>query len=180
MKNKLFPLILSCFFLLTSMSECKRGNVPLLQYTYECPITAELNGILYQSEEYTQLAWGDMMSAFKKYEEGQSLLFSFYFMRDISTIDGDEITIRLFIEEDEDPFELNKKYKLTNSQTRCGKIFYYKNAQMYEFVSNEGYVVFTQYDDYHISGNFEFTAIDTEHDLTLEVTNGTFENFPKD
>lgn len=35
------------------MAECERGNVPLLQTTRHSPVKAEINGVLFSSEEYT-------------------------------------------------------------------------------------------------------------------------------
>ena len=113
---------------LTSMSECKQGDVPLIEYTKYSPVNADINGVSFTSGDYTYLAWGGNPFSFMKYDEG----FGFGITRDIVSGD-DEVTIHISIREDG-----------TSS--------------------------------YILSGYFEFTAVDSEKDLTITVTNGTFDN----
>ena len=113
---------------LTSMSECKQGDVPLVEYTKYSPVNADINGVSFTSGDYTYLAWGGNPFSFMKYDEG----FDFGITRDIVS-DDDEVTIHISIREDG-----------TSS--------------------------------YILSGYFEFTAVDSEKDLTITVTNGTFDN----
>lgn len=175
MKIKIIPIFITCCILLTSMSECERGNVPLLEYTKYSPITAEINGVSFTSGDYTYLAWGGNPFNFIKFDEG----FGFGILRDI-VAGEDEVTIQISIREDV-PFELNKKYSL-NSQN-YGKISFTENGVVYNFISTEGNIVFTDChggedgtSSYILSGYFEFTAKDSEKGLTITVSNGTFDN----
>ena len=45
MKHRIIPLLISCFVILTSMSECKKGEVLFLTHVEYSPIDAELNGV---------------------------------------------------------------------------------------------------------------------------------------
>ena len=173
--GRILSLLIVSFIILTSMSECKQGDVPLVEYTKYSPVNADINGVSFTSGDYTYLAWGGNPFSFMKYDEG----FGFGITRDIVSGD-DEVTIHISIREDV-PFELNKKYSLDSH--KFGKISFTENGVAYNFVSNEGYIIFTDCkggedgtSSYILSGCFEFTAVDSEKDLTITVTNGTFEN----
>lgn len=125
---RMLSLLMISIIVLTSMSECKQGDVPLVEYTKYSPVNADINGVSFTSGDYTYLAWGGNPFSFMKYDEG----FGFGITRDIVYGD-DEVTIHISIREDG-----------TSS--------------------------------YILSGYFEFTAVDSEKDLTITVTNGTFEN----
>ena len=175
--GRILSLLIVSFIILTSMSECKQGDVPLVEYTKYSPVNADINGVSFTSGDYTYLAWGGNPFGFMKYDEG----FGFGITRDIVSGD-DEVTIHISIREDV-PFELNKKYILDNPQSKLGKITFKENGVVYNFISTEGYIVFTDCiggedgtSSYILSGYFEFTAVDSEKDLTITVTNGTFEN----
>ncbi len=175
--ERILSLLIVSFIILTSMSECKQGDVPLVEYTKYSPVNADINGVSFTSGDYTYLAWGGNPFSFMKYDEG----FGFGITRDIVSGD-DEVTIHISIREDV-PFELNKKYILDNPQSKLGKITFKENGVSYNFISTEGYIVFTDCiggedgtSSYILSGYFEFTAVDSEKDLTITVTNGTFEN----
>ena len=126
--GRILSLLIVSFIILTSMSECKQGDVPLVEYTKYSPVNADINGVSFTSGDYTYLAWGGNPFSFMKYDEG----FGFGITRDIVS-DDDEVTIHISICEDG-----------TSS--------------------------------YILSGYFEFTAVDSEKDLTITVTNGTFDN----
>lgn len=175
--GRTLSLLMTSFVILTSMSECKQGDVPLVEYTKYSPVNADINGVSFTSGDYTYLAWGGNPFGFMKYDEG----FGFGITRDIVSGD-DEVTIHISIREDV-PFELNKKYILDNPQNKFGKITFKENGVVYNFISTEGYIIFTDCkggedgtSSYILSGCFEFTAVDSEKDLTITVTNGTFEN----
>ena len=77
------------------MSECKQGDVPLVEYTKYSPVNADINGVSFTSGDYTYLAWGGNPFSFMKYDEG----FGFGITRDIVS-GGDEVTIHISIRED--------------------------------------------------------------------------------
>lgn len=178
MKFRIIPLLVSCFLLLTSMSECKSGDVPFIEFTRYSPICAELNGVMFTSGDYTYLTWGGSQFNLTKFEN--EFWFSFY--RDIAS-EKDEVTIQISLHENA-PFELNKKYRLDSlDNLKFGKISFTENGVAYNFISTEGYIVFTEclggedgIGSYNVSGYFEFTAVDSEKGLSITVTNGTFEN----
>ena len=126
--GRILSLLIVSFIILTSMSECKQGDVPLVEYTKYSPVNADINGVSFTSGDYTYLAWGGNPFSFMKYDEG----FGFGITRDIVSGD-DEVTIHISIREDG-----------TSS--------------------------------YILSGYYEFTAVDSEKDLTITVTNGTVDN----
>lgn len=170
-------VILSVIALTAMMAECERGNVPLLQTTRHAPVKAEINGVLFSSEEYTYLGWGGNDIWLSTYESK----FSFGFGRDLIS-NNDESSIDLSLSTIQNtPFELNKKYNIgTDVRSGCGQISFTHNGIFYKFVSTEGYIVFTKCIDQStrciVSGYFEFTATDSEKGITINVTNGTFED----
>lgn len=176
--GRTLSLLMTSFVILTSMSECEQGNVPLLEYTRYSSINAEINGVLFTSGDYTYRAWGGNPFGFVKFDDR----FGFDILRDIVSGD-DEVTLQISIGEDSS-FELNKKYSLDSfGSHKFGKISFTENGVAYNFISNEGYIIFTECkggedgtSSYILSGCFEFTAVDSEKDLTITVTNGTFEN----
>lgn len=176
--GRILSLLMASFILLTSMSECKQGDVPLVEYTRHSPINAEINGVLFTSGDYTYHAWGGNPFGFVKFDDR----FGFDILRDIVSGD-DEVTLQISIGE-EIPFELNKKYSIDSFNShKFGKISFTENSVAYTFISSEGYIIFTECkggedgtSSYVLSGRFEFTAVDSEKNLTITVTNGTFEN----
>ena len=58
MKHRITPLLISCFIILTSMSECQKGEIWFLNYVEYSPINAELNGVLFTSGYYKYIGWG--------------------------------------------------------------------------------------------------------------------------
>ena len=174
MKHRIIPLLISCFVILTSMSECKKGEVLFLTHVEYSPINAELNGVLFTSGDYVYRNWGG--SPFDFVDDESEFYFSFY--RYIASED-DEVRISLFMHETT-PFELNKKYELSSEEAKRATISFKENGVDYRFRSIEGYIVFTECKrgdtSCIMSGYFEFTAVDSNNGLTLEVTNGIFEN----
>ena len=175
MKHRIIPLLISCFVILTSMSECQKGEIWFLNYVDYSPINAELNGVLFTSGYYKYSGW--CMSPFcftTDYETG----FYFSFDRDIVSGD-DKALISLFMRETT-PFELNRKYELGTEKTKGATVSFKKNGVSYVFSSIEGYIVFTECKrgsaGHSLSGYFEFTAVNEELGMTISVTNGTFEN----
>lgn len=57
--GRILSLLILSFIILTSMSECKQGDVPLVEYTKYSPVNADINGVSFTSGDYTYLAWGD-------------------------------------------------------------------------------------------------------------------------
>ena len=64
---------MTSIIVLTSMSECKQGDVPLVEYTKYSPVNADINGVSFTSGDYTYLAWGGNPFSFMKYDEGSAL-----------------------------------------------------------------------------------------------------------
>lgn len=176
MKHGITPLLVSCFVILTSLSECEPGA--LIITTKYAPVSAELNGVLFTSDSVTYL-WNSSAADLLKYEDS----FTFGFNRHISSSDTSEVSIGITLFE-EVPFELNREYRLgTEDDEKYGRISFFSDDggsyRSYRFISSEGYVVFTECtgtSKYCLSGYFEFTAVDSQNDSTIVVTNGTFEN----
>ena len=156
------------------VSSCKKGDIPFIRYTANCPINAEINGTLFTSENYTSVL-GQIPSTLTLYPE----YFFFSFQRNLT---AGENAVMLTISAHEDgSFELNKKYPLsTKYENSYGQVIFTQNGEGYEFVSTEGYIVFTKYQVIGgteiVSGHFEFTAIDSDKNLTINITDGTFED----
>lgn len=171
MNLRITPLIASCLMMITQ--ECINGEV-------HAPISAELNGELYSSDYYTQGWAGYDMPSF----DISDTVFYFSFGRYI-TSPNDKVRISVDLI-GEPPVELHKKYKLgTNREDGRGIIWVDQGDRgIYGFTSTEGHVVFTKCATdtsgqvYRVSGNFEFTAVHSEIDSTIVVTNGTFERLP--
>ena len=73
-----------------------------------------------------------------------------------------------------------KGHFMDRSENSYGQVIFTQNGESYEFFSTEGYFVFTEYQIIGgaevLSGHFEFTAVDLDKNLTINVTDGTFEN----
>lgn len=178
MKHHIIPLLIACFMILTSMSECRNVDFDLFQETLYSPVNAELNGIPYTSGEYTYKCgfYYDDRNPFRfsEHESG----FEFSFDRDIVSDDG---SVAIFMNlRSELPFELNRQYAIgTNLKDGYAGIILKEDGARYTFMSTGGYVVFTERtgdNPYVLSGRFEFTARNEKKDSVINVTNGTFEN----
>ncbi len=173
MKYRFIPMLIASLILLTSMSECKDGDVLFINHTEYSPINAEIDGVLYTSGDYTYLNWGGSPFELSKKENE----FSFSFYRDIHS-ENHGVYISISFSKSE-PFELNKKYDLGEG---CGKIYYFRDGnERVSYPMIEGHIIFTECtgneENYYIvSGTFEFTAKDSGNDRIVKVTNGTFEN----
>lgn len=167
-------------FLLTliMVSSCKNGDIPFIRFTYHCPIHATINGTLFISENYTSVL-GQTPASLSRY----TTYFYFLFQRKLS--DGENKVLLTIQAVPDGQIELNKKYPLSTitenniAHSSFGKVSFTQNEESYEFVSTEGYVVFTECQINGlavISGYFEFTAVDSNKNITINVTDGTFEN----
>lgn len=167
-------------FLLTliMVSSCKNGDIPFIRFTYHCPIHATINGTLFISENYTSVL-GQTPASLSRY----TTYFYFLFQRKLS--DGENKVLLTIQAAPDGQIELNKKYPLSTitenniAHSSFGKVSFTQNEESYEFVSTEGYVVFTECQINGlavISGYFEFTAVDSNKNITINVTDGTFEN----
>lgn len=169
-------------FLLTliMVSSCKNGDIPFIRFTYHCPIHATINGTLFISENYTSVL-GQTPASFSRYTS----FFYFLFQRKLS--DGENKVLLTIQAVPDGQIELNKKYPLSTitenniAHSSFGKVSFTQNEESYEFVSTEGYIVFTEkcqiIDGSEILyGYFEFTAVDSNKNITINVTDGTFEN----
>lgn len=159
-------------FILIMISSCN-GEIPFIRYTAHCPINAKINGTLFTSETYTSVL-GQIPSTLTRYPE----YFFFSFQRDLT---AEKRMVELTINIEDDSFELNKKYPLsTKSEKSYGQVIFIQNGESYEFVSTEGYIVFTKCQTTGgtevISGYFEFIAADSKNNLIINITDGTFEN----
>lgn len=173
MTTRLTSIFVSSLLILTMVSSCKKGDIPFIRYTANCPINAEINGTLFTSENYISVL-GQIPSTLTLYPE----YFFFSFQRNLT---AGENTVKLTINVEDSSFELNKKYPLsTKYENSYGQVIFTQNGEGYEFVSTEGYIVFTNYQvtggTEIVSGHFEFTAVDSDKNLTINITDGTFEN----
>ena len=165
-KSILF-LLLASVIILTSMSQCYKENWER--------IDVELNGVPYYFSALNFYPTGARnRPVFRRTDEG----FIFKIRRDLESADGQSVNLSLSIVSDE-PFELHRQYPFDDSQAELivpipdgdGGVLGY-------FFQNTpgGYVEFTEYDEVCLSGRFEFTAVNSELDSVICVTNGTFEN----
>lgn len=167
-------------FLLTliMVSSCKNGDIPFIRTTYHCPVNAKINGTNFTSQNYT-IVLGQTPASLSRYPE----FFNFFFQRKLT--DGENKVLLMIQTVQDGQLELNKKYPLSTiiennlGHSSFGKVTFTQNEESYEFVSTEGYVVFTECQINGlavISGYFEFTAVDSNKNITINVTDGTFEN----
>ena len=173
MTTRLTSIFVSSLLILTMVSSCKKGDIPFIRYTANCPINAEINGTLFTSENYISVL-GQIPSTLTLYPE----YFFFSFQRNLT---AGENTVKLTINVEDSSFELNKKYPLsTKYENSYGQVIFTQNGEGYEFVSTDGYIVFTNYQVIGgteiVSGHFEFTAVDSDKNLAINITDGTFEN----
>ena len=173
MTSRLASIFVSILFILTA-SSCKKGEIPFIRYTANCPINAKIDGTLFSSESYTSVL-GQTSSTLTLYPE----YFYFYFQRNLTA--GKNAVMLTISAHEDGSFELNRKYPLsTKSENSYGQVIFTQNGESYEFVSTEGYFVFTEYQIIGgtevLSGHFEFTAVDLDKNLTINITGGTFEN----
>lgn len=166
--------------MLIMVSSCKNGDILFIRYTYHCPIHATINGTLFISENYTSVL-GQPPSTLSRYTN----YFYFFFQRKLTA--GEKKVLLTIQAVPDGQLELNKKYPLSTitegnlAHSSFGKVSFTHNEESYEFVSTEGYIVFTEkcqiVDGSEILyGYFEFTAVDSNKNITITVTDGTFEN----
>lgn len=167
-------------FLLTliMVSSCKNGDIPFIRFTSHCPVNAKINGTNFTSQNYT-IVLGQPPATFSRHTN----YFYFFFQRKLA---AGEKKVLLTIQAVQDgQLELNKKYPLSTitegnlAYSSFGKVSFTHNEESYEFVSTEGYIVFTECQINGLavlSGYFEFVAVDSNKNITITVTDGTFEN----
>ena len=79
MTTRLRSIFVSSLLILTMVSSCKKGDIPFIRYTANCPINAEINGTLFTSENYISVL-GQIPSTLTLYPE----YFFFSFQRNLT------------------------------------------------------------------------------------------------
>ena len=132
-------------------------------------VEARIDGVLYSCPSFSYDTY------FPFYLAESDTAFKFSFSRYVTSDSGRKAYLVVRINEDE-PFELNKRYYLEGSSLEGGN--YALLDWTYESV--EGYVVFVSHADAegmsYMTGRFEFIAADDETGETVSVTDGLFEN----
>ena len=168
-KSILF-LLLASVIILTSMSQCYKENWER--------IDVELNGVPYHHSSMNFYPTGGRYQpVFRRTDEG----FSFEIRRNLGSEYGPSVTLSLSIVCDE-PFVLHRQYPFDGQGDSQAELIVTipagDGSVLGYFFQNTpgGHVAFTEYDGDCLSGRFEFTAVNSELDSVICVTNGTFEN----
>ena len=172
-KYKSIFRFLIIFLVCTSMSMCQDVKFHFFERTRYSPVCAEINGTQYSSGNYEYSRRGNPFNLTID-DSG----FLCYFSRTITAGDN-SVWLRLDMRVNES-FELNKDYRLGTDDSYA-RVSYFSDGVKYMFTSTEGYVRFseckgldTPNGPYSMSGSFEFIAFDSDNNLTINVSNGTF------
>ena len=170
MKRLLQTLILTTTFF--SLVSCDKNN-NLLQHTVDNPVSAEIDGALFQSAPEKILNYGgDVHQLIESDDE-----FVFITARRISSNER-SYTIRIEMNHNES-FELNKRYtfngEVTDDYYIIGLLLD-TDEKWLEHGATSGWIEFTELSKgYHtyVSGKFEMECIDSDNS-SIEVKNGEF------
>ena len=172
MKRSFIPLLLASVIILTSMSECDKENWER--------VNVKLNGVQYgYSSMNFHHTGGKDFPVLQLTDDG----FSFEISRTLSSADGQTVQFQLSMDCDE-PFELYHPYPFEQQGNSQASLLVWVPDGENEFIgyhfsnTSDGYVEFTEYagDHSNLFGRFEFTAVNSELDSTIYVSDGIFEN----
>ncbi len=166
MKNRIIPILVSCFVILTSLSSCKEYDP--FNRTIENPVSVTIDGAIYKSHpERIYSVGGDVHSLVER--DGG---FNFYLARAISS---DKKTYTLYLDvTSTEPFELGRRYKFSES---CSIMSISDDDGKWTYhYAETGWVEFTDFSkDSHcyVSGIFEMDVADYD-ESPMELRDGRF------
>lgn len=167
MKHGIIPLLVSCFVILTSLSECESNN--LVHHTVENPVSVTIDGIVYESQPEKILKIGG--DAHYLLEDAGG--FTFRIARTISSAEK-SYTLYLNVESNE-PFEVGKRYDCFLESSSIMSISDDGGKWTYHDAVT-GWIEFTDFskgNHYYVSGNFEMDVEDYD-ESPIELRNGRF------